>query len=141
VTGAVGVAASSLFIIDRDVDLTPGALVLTAGFLGGIYAGDRLLVKRFDHTPGDAALLGLGGAAGALMGFGISNLVGGTDDNRLNVGIGTGAAVLGIAATHYYIGPGGDEGRFSSNIRFTPGAAVLAAAGLPGRYPLLSVSF
>ena len=141
VTGALGVATSSLFLIDTDPSVTVGALTLTGGFLGGVVAGDRLLVKRFDHTAGDAGLLAVGGTAGALMGFGLSNLLGGTDDDRLNVGIGTAAAVLGIAATHYYIAPHGDAGRFSSNIRFTPGGAALAAAGVPGRHPLLSVSF
>ena len=141
VTGALGVATSSIFLIDNDPSVSVGALALTSGFLGGIAAGDRLLVKRFDHSAGDAGLLAVGGAAGALMGFGISNLLGGTDDARLNVGIGTAAAALGVAATHYYIAPGGDEGRFSSNIRFTPAGAAFAAARVPGRYPLLSVSF
>ena len=141
VTGAMGVATSSLFLIDNRPGLTAGALTLTGGFLAGLVAGDRLLVKRFDHTAGDAGLLAVGAAAGALMGFGVSNLLGGTDDDRLNVGIGTAAAALGIAATHYYLAPGGDARRFSSNIRFTPAGAALAAAGMPGRYSLLSVSF
>ena len=141
VTGALGVAASSLFLIDNSPSVSVGAATLTGGFLGGIVAGDRLLVKRFDHTAGDAGLLAVGGAAGALMGFGISNLLGGSDDARVNVGIGTAAAIAGIAATHYYIAPGGDDGRFSSNLRFMPGGAALAAAGVPGRYPVLSVAF
>ena len=140
-TGALGVATSALFLIDNDPGLTAGALTVTAGFLGGIFAGDRLLVKRFDHTAGDAALMGLGGIAGSLVGLGIANLIEDGDNERLNLGMGTAAAIGGIFATHAYIAPGGDEGRFSSRIRFNPAGAALAASRIEGRHPLLSVSF
>jgi hypothetical protein len=140
-SGLLGISTASMFLVDSDPGLTAGALTITGGFLGGIVAGDRIFVKRFDHTAGEAALLGLGGIAGSLVGLGVANLIEDGDNERLNVGLGTAAAMAGIAATHLYIAPRGDEGRFS-NIRFTPGNAALAAAArIPGRYPVLSVSF
>jgi len=141
VTGALGALTALTFIVDNSTGLTAGSLALTGGFLGGIVAGDRLLVKRFDHTVGDATLLGVGGIAGALVGLGVASLVGGSDDARVNVGIAAASAIAGATATHLYIAPGGDEGRFSSRLRFNPAGAALAAAGVPGRFPVLSVSF
>ena len=139
--GVLGVSTAAIFLVDRSPGLTTGALAITGGFLGGIVAGDRVLAKRFDHSVGEAALLGLGGIAGSLVGLGVANLIDRTDNARLNMAVGTAAAIGGVAATHAYIAPRGDEGRFSSNIRFNPGGAALAAARVPGRYPLLSVSF
>ena len=140
-TGALGISTAALFLVDNSPGLTTGALAVTGGFLGGIVAGDRILVKRFDHTAGEAALMGLGGIAGSLVGLGIANLIDRESSPRLDVGLGTAAAIAGVFATHGYIAPGGDAGRFSSRIRFTPAGAALAAAGVQGRFPLLSVSF
>ena len=140
VTGLLGAATTGAFITTESPGYTVTALTLTGGFLGGIYAGDRIFVRRFDHTAGDATQLFLGGVAGGLIGLGIANLIEEADEGHLALGLFSAGAAGGIAVTHALIEPGGDEGRFSS-LRFNPTGAVLAATGIRGRYPIFSLAF
>ena len=141
-SGLLGVSATTaIFLVDEDPGVTPTALALTGGFLGGLALGDRVLVRRFDHTAGDATQMALGGIAGGLIGLGIANLVDREDNGHLDMGLFTAGATAGIAVTHALIEPGGDEGRFSSRLRVNPVGAALAASGMKGRFPVLSLSF
>lgn len=140
-SGLLGASTTGIFIAGESPGLTTTALTLTGGFLGGLIAGDRIFVRRFDHTAGDATQMALGGLAGGLIGLGIANLVDKNDNGHLGMGLFTAGAAGGIAVTRALIEPGGDEGRFSSRLRLNPTGAVLAATGVRGRFPLLSVSF
>ena len=140
VSGLLGASAAGIFIAGTDPSRTVGALTLTSGFLGGLVLGDRVFVRRFDHTAGDATQMALGGAAGGLIGLGIANLIDKSENGHLGMGLFTAGAAGGVAVTHALIEPGGDEGRFSS-LRLNPAGAALAAAGVRGRFPLISFSF
>ena len=143
VSGLVGASTAGVFLADGNLELRSTAIGLTAGFLGGIVAGDRLLVRRYDHSPGDATMLGLGGIAGGLIGLGIANLIDDDEDpnDRLAAGLFTAGAAGGVGITHNLIAPGRDTGRFSSRLRFNPAGAAFAAAGVTGRHSMLSLSF
>ena len=140
VSGLLGTSAAGITIAGTDPSRTVAALTLTGGFLGGLVLGDRVFVRRFDHTAGDATQMALGGAAGGLIGLGIANLIDKSENGHLGMALFTAGAAGGVAVTHALIEPGGDEGRFSS-LRFNPTGAALAAAGVRGRYPLISLSF
>jgi hypothetical protein len=85
--------------------------------------------------------MALGGVAGSLIGLGIANLVDRSDNGHVGMGFFTVGAAGGMVVTHMLIEPGGDEGRFSSRLRLNPVGAALAASGMKGRFPLLSLSF
>jgi hypothetical protein len=140
-SGLLGASTTGIFIAGDDPGLTTTALTLTGGFLGGLVVGDRVFVRRFDHTAGDATQMALGGLAGGLIGLGIANLVDESDNGHLGMGLFTAGAAGGIAVTHALIQPGGDEGRFSSRFQLNPTGALLAATGVRGRFPLISFSF
>lgn len=140
VTGLLGAATTGAFITTESPGYTVTALTLTGGFLGGIYAGDRIFARRFDHSAGDATQLFLGGVAGGLIGMGIANLIEDADEGHLALGLFSAGAAGGIAVTHALIEPGGDEGRFSS-LRFNPTGFAFAATGVRGRHPILSLAF
>lgn len=125
------------------------------GFAVGAIAGDPLLVRRFDHTFRQGALVTLGGAAGTLMGAGVYALV---SNNRSNdAALATLAAVGGAAGmmgAGYFAGPPDDarsggaapvaprsSSSSSSRLEFSPSGVALAAARVPGRHPILSVRF
>jgi hypothetical protein len=140
-SGLLGATTTGIFIAGGDPGLTTTALTVTGGFLGGLVVGDRIFVRRFDHTAGDATQMALGGLAGGLVGLGIANLVDQGENGHLSLGLFTAGAAGGIAITHALIEPGGDEGRFSSRLQLNPTGALLAAAGVRGRFPLVSISF
>ena len=151
-SGLLGASTVGIFLADGDPGVTTRALGLTAGFLGGIVAGDRVFVSRFDHSAGDATLMSLGGIAGGLIGLGIANLIDRSENGHLGMGLFTAGAMAGVAATHSFTAPGGDQGRggppgggasggFSSRIHLNPAGAALAASGVRGLFPLASFSF
>jgi hypothetical protein len=141
-SGLLGISTTTaIFLADEDPRVTTTALALTGGFLGGAFLGDRVLVRRFDHTAGDATQMALGGIAGGLIGLGIANLVDRSDNGHVGMGFFTAGATGGMVITHVLIEPGGDEGRFSSRLRLNPMGAMLAASGMTGRFAVLSLSF
>ena len=123
------------------------------GFAAGALAGDPLLVRRFDHTFSQGVLVLLGGAAGSLMGAGVYVLA---SNNRSNdAALATLAAIggaAGIAGAGYFTAPADDArgaapapprsySSSSSRFQLSPSGAALAAAGVPGRHPILSIRF
>ena len=141
-TGGLGALGASTLIANSDPTAGQIMLTLASGFIAGTVAGDRLLVKRLDHSTGDASLVGLGAAAGALMGAGVSVLI---DTDRSNEALIAGLATLGgiggVAAAEYYSSPRHDAGRLATRLKLSPTGLALAAARREGVHPILSVSF
>ena len=140
--GALGAMTAGTVIADHDPRPSVVATTLTAGFLGGVFLGDRVLVRRFDHTRSEGAMVDLGAAAGALMGAGVDVLV--DRDGRsgaLALTLATAGGVGGIFATEYFLATKADAGRLASRLRFSPGGLALAAARTPGRHAILTLAF
>jgi hypothetical protein len=141
-TGALGALGATTFIAGGDPSNSDILFALTSGFAVGTLAGDRFLVKRFDHSGSDASLVGLGTIAGALMGAGVSVLL---DSDHTNGALTTGLATLGgiggIAATEYFTAPRDDAGRLALNVKLLPTGLALAAARRSGNHPIVSITF
>jgi hypothetical protein len=114
------------------------------GFLLGAAAGDVALVRRFDHTGNEAAMLGLGAAAGALMGAGAFTLVKPhrRNDEVAPYIIATVGAVAGLAVAEAFMPPSNDAGRQArANVRVNPLGIALAAARTPGQHSIVEITF
>ena len=141
-TGLLGGMAVATPIAESDISDDAGAALVTAGFLAGVVAGDRFIVRRFDYQRGDGILLGVGTAAGALMGAGLHALVDREGRNAsLSFGLATAGGAAGLAISHYFLSPVDDSDRFGERIRFNPSGAALAAAGVQGAHPIFSLTF
>jgi hypothetical protein len=141
-TGALGIMAAGTTVANGDVEGRPVIAATLAGFLGGVIAGDRLLVKRFDHSRSEANMVLLGTGAGALMGAGVFVLVDRDRENSaLALGLATAGGIAGIAATEYFLMTKADAGRLSSRLQLNPAGLAMAAGRVPGRHPLLTFSF
>jgi len=143
VTTTLGTALGGAFVVDRDHPSgRTVAVALTAGGLAGLAAGDRFFVRRFDHSDADAGLLSLGAGAGALMGLGTAVLLDRSGKRgALELSLGTVGSVAGLAIAERYTSAKLDERRTSSRINFSPTGLALAAAGVRGSFPVLSVGF
>ena len=143
VTGALGMMAAGTTVANGDAEGRPVIAAMLAGFLGGVYLGDRLLVKRFDHNRSEANLVMLGAGAGALMGAGVYVLVDGEprENNATALALATVGGVAGIFGTEYFLMTKPDAGRLSSRLQLNPSALAMAAGRVPGRHALLSFSF
>lgn len=141
-TGLLGAGLASTITAGSGTDESARWAAATAGFVGGVVLGDRLIVSRYDYSQGDASLLLLGAGAGGLMGAGVYALI---DRDRSNdpllVGLASLGGVAGAGLTHYYLVPRTDAGRVSGRIRVMPEGLALAAAGVRGAHPLVSITF
>ena len=148
----LGLAAATTVIPDDPSGATVFGL-LTAGYAAGAILGDRLLVRPFDHTETDARLLGVGTAAGALMGLAVP-LLAQADDARLWAAAGTIGGVLGAIATESFIKPARARGTNDSmqrtgslrlpgrvDLQFSPQAAIFAGSGIRGNHSVVSLTF
>ena len=128
----------------RDRAQTTVYSALAGGFIVGAVAGDVLLVRRFDHTPYEAGLLGAGAAGGALAGAGAYTLIhgasaGGATGPYVAATIG---AVGGLALAEALMPPSDDAGRQTAmRVRLDPMGLALAAAKTPGVHSLVQVRF
>jgi len=128
----------------RDKHQTAVYSAAAGGFLVGAAAGDVLLVRRFDHTPYEAGLLGLGAAGGALVGAGAYTLFHGSSANGATAPYvaATVGAVGGLALAEALMPPRNDAGHQTSmRVRVDPMGVVLAAARAPGAHSLLQLQF
>lgn len=111
--GALGAVAATAVLGNGDHRGRNVALAATLGFAGGLVAGDRLLVSRFDHDNGQGGLVALGAGAGALMGAGVGVLVNRNNDALLLAFAALGGAT-GIGAAEWFLRTPADGGRRSS---------------------------
>ncbi len=152
-TEFIGMAAAATLLPDA-ASPAVGYGLLTAGFAAGALAGDRLLVRPFDHTESEARLVQYGAGAGAVVAM-IVPVLAQSDNSHLIFGALTIGGLVGAIATESLIAPqraGNDFGgiRTSSSpagssrgvdIRFAPESVLLAGAGVRGRHSILSVTF
>jgi hypothetical protein len=128
----------------RDRHQTAVNTAAAGGFLVGAAAGDILLVRRFDHTPYEAGMLGLGAAGGALVGAGAYTLFHPTRESGATAPYvaATIGAVGGLALAEALMPPRSDAGHQTS-MRFRVDAmgVVLAAARTPGAHSLVQLQF
>lgn len=159
-TGLIG-AGTALTAVGIDgVDANLAIAGTAAGALAGAFVGDRLLVRRFDHTVSQSNVLRVGAAAGALLGLAISVPIE-FDDERPVIGLATAGAALGTLATHSLMAPHraiergsaprapvpsrnesrNDAARRGFDWTLNLDAAALAAAGTPGQHSVLRITF
>jgi hypothetical protein len=118
------------------------ASTLTAGGVLGIIAGDRFIVRRYDHSRTDGGRVVLGTVAGGLMGAGIAALI--DSDNpgpHLVLGLASVGGLAGIVATERYLDPSPDAGPARFHVTFNPMAVGFLAARTPGNHSLINVRF
>lgn len=142
-TAAIGGIAGGAFVANGNPGRKTSTLAVEGGALAGLLVGDRLLVRRFDHTSGEAAMVGAAAGAGALMGGGIAVLVGKSARfNAATAALGAAGAAGGVFMAERWMGLRPDAGRrFSDRVSVTPQALALAAARVPGMHSLVRVSF
>jgi hypothetical protein len=150
----IGVAAAASLLSDSPEETTAFSL-LTAGYLLGAIAGDRLWVKPYDFTVPEARLLQFGAIAGGLMGAAIPVLAQANDPRPVFAASAIGA-MLGAMVSMNNIEPRrasrrgaatapGRSGRAQPqpwvDLQLTPQVAALAGLGHRGTYPLASLRF
>lgn len=150
----IGVAAAASLLSDSPEETTAFTL-LTAGYLLGVIAGDRLWVKPYDFTVPEARLLQFGAIAGGLMGAAIPVLAQANDPQPVFAASAIGA-MLGAMVSLNNIEPrrasargvapaptrtGLVQPRARVEVQLTPQVAALAGLGHRGTYPLVSLRF
>ena len=137
-TAAIGTLAGAALVARDNASVTSVGLGLTTGFVGGVIVGDRLLVRKKDHTRGDAALAGLGASAGGLMGAGVGVLIDESDSPQLIFGLAALGGAVGLIAGEHFAETAPDAGK---RVSFTPQNLLFAAAKVPGNHSLFQVKF
>jgi hypothetical protein len=155
--GAAFGAAAGLAVNDDDAR-APLAGV-SAGLVAGALLGDRLLVRRRDHTQSEANLVSLGTGVGGLLGGAIA-ATGDPSPAAAVAVIGLGA-LGGLAVTEGILAPAPDSrlGRLRTSFRASPAARLAeshgvrvspaglalarltAARGGRGTFPVLTMTF
>lgn len=146
----VGVMLAMTPIVETDVSEQLGWGLATAGFLGGIVAGDRVFARPFDHTTSDATQVWLGALAGGLMGSALVVLA--EPDANMGLAFVTAGAIAGMAIGHRLTAPravgtrlgaapSGASRRRGASVEIDPAGLALGVAGVPGRHAFLRVTF
>jgi hypothetical protein len=135
-------AGAGIALLGKDASYRQFATVATIGGVLGMMAGDRFLVRRYDHDRAEADRLSLGTAAGSLIGAGIAAL-GKSSRNNPHVigGLAVGGGLAGLIITERYLRPNPDAGRPRLSVTFNPASIALLAARTPGNHSLLDVRF
>jgi hypothetical protein len=140
-SAGVGALAGSIFLGDGSSSGAVAAALTTGGVVGMI-VGDRLLVRRFDHSRADGGRVTLGAFAGALMGAGVATLTNTHDPNpHLVSGLATFGGLAGILASERYLDPSPDRGRHGLQLSLNPAGIFFIATHTQGNYSLLNVRF
>lgn len=142
-SAAVGAVAAGTAIAGGHPSRSVVAGTLVGGAVLGALAGDRFLVRRFDHSPGEGQLVALGATGGGLMGAGLGVLLGLAHDriSPATAAFTAAGALGGLLLTERYLAPRGDGGRGLSRLELTPAALVGVATKQPGTYSLLRWTF
>ncbi len=145
-TGA-SLGATALGAVVAELDPSPQAVAGTVlvGGLAGVWAADRWLVRRYDHTSAEGTLVSLGATAGGLMGIGVGVLVAGEAERGASLTLALAAlgGIGGVVLTERYVQPRRDEGRqyLLDRVEVNPMGAVAAAMRAPGRHSLVRFTF
>jgi hypothetical protein len=139
----IGAVAAGTAVANGNPDARTVTFTLLGGGVAGLLAGDRLLVRRYDHSRSDGSLVGVGAIAGALMGGGVAVLVGSSDRfNAATAALGAAGAAGGVFMAERWLGARPDAGRrLGQRLNFAPQALAMAVAKMPGTYSILSYSF
>lgn len=141
----IGATAGATAVANGSPEPQTAALAMLGGALAGTIGANYALVRRYDHTRGEANLVTIGSGAGALMGLGVGLLAQeqGERDGATSLAAATAGAAVGALMTARFLEPVRDAGRVSAldRLRLDPLAAVAAATGRPGRHALLSYTF
>jgi hypothetical protein len=135
-------AGAGIALLNRNTTYSHAAVMATLGGIVGMMAGDRFLVRRYDHDRDDADRIALGTAAGGLMGAGIAALGKSSRENPHVVGgLAVAGGLTGLIVTERYLRPNPDAGRRRFRVTFNPASIPLLAARTPGNHSLLDVRF
>ena len=139
----IGAGVGGAFVANGHPGHKSIALALMGGAVAGIVAGDRLLVRRIDHSRSEGTLVGAAGIAGALMGGGVAVLVGSSDRfNAATAALGAAGAAGGVWMVERWMGKRPDAGRrVSERLTITPHALAFAAARVPVSHTLARLTF
>jgi hypothetical protein len=145
--GLVGAAIAATPAADSDDRVING--LVTAGYLTGIFLGDRALVRRYDFTESEGRLTQLGTLAGGLMGL-AAGALGEAEETGLLVLASVGG-LAGLALTVAIADPqpaGSPTGmrldpaeRREARVELDPMSIANALARMPGRHSLVRVRF
>jgi hypothetical protein len=146
----VGGLAGSTVIAESSPSNQAVAGALLVGGLAGVWAADRFIVRRYDHTRSEGALVALGAGAGSLMGIGIGVLISGDADRTSGptLAFATLGAIGGIMLAERSAQPAVDGGRRMevgqgplSRLQVDPMAAFAAATRAPGQHAIVRFTF
>jgi hypothetical protein len=146
----VGGLAGGTLIAEASPSNQAVAGALLVGGLAGVWAADRFIVRRFDHTRSEGALVALGAGAGSLMGIGVGVLLSGDADRTSGptLAFATLGAIGGIMLAERAAQPSVDGGRRMevgqgplSRLQVDPMAAFAAATRAPGQHAILRYTF
>jgi hypothetical protein len=142
-SAAIGATAAYAAVANSQPSDAAQAGALLAGGALGLLAGDRWLVRRYDHTRNDAQMLSLGTIAGGLMGAGVSQLSGASKDRfSAATAVMTAAGALGgLAMAERFVTPVADAGRKLGRLQIHSDAVLAAAMRTPGSHTLLQWTF
>ena len=135
-------AGAGIALLGRHASYRQFATLATVGGVLGMMAGDRFLVRRYDHDRDEADRLSLGTAAGGLIGAGIAALSKSSrNDPHVIGGLAVAGGLTGLIVTERYLRPNPDAGRPRFRVTFNPASIPLLAARTPGNHSLLNVRF
>jgi hypothetical protein len=116
-------------------------MAATLGGIVGVWAGDRFLVRRADHSRTDAGLVLLGTGAGILMGAGVAALIDNDLHPPLVFSLATAGGLVGLMVTERARDPRPDAGRRRVRVTFNPAGLVSLATRASGTHSLFTVRF
>lgn len=135
-------AGAGIALLNKNTTYSHGAVMATVGGVIGMMAGDRFLVRHYDHERDEADRLALGTGAGALMGAGIAALGKSSRENPHVIGgLAVGGGLAGLIITERYLRPNPDVGRRRLRVTFISTSIPLLAARTPGNHSLINVRF
>ena len=151
----LGAAVAAIPLVDSNVSEEAASAIITAGYAIGLIAGDRFLVRSFDHTVAESRLLQLGTLAGGLIGVALP-VAAQADDGRVVLGAATVGGFLGMLLTENQIAPRRAASRSGSalvrptvaagnksrvDVSFSPTGLLFAGMGRRGTHPIVSAVF